>query len=193
MFLPAARCTAPPSSSSVRASTTSSATAPKGTELCDARAAESGTLVTFGVKVRSGRKGSRDVHVNYCVVESHKLFIDNKGHKSQCPLVLWTCLRTGARCEDPGRPPDGTQNATSYNQGELVSFRCSRPGFTLSNPHPIQCQMNPSGSGLSFNASAPTCQGMCCIPCAAPCHVCPGSGSGVKDPPLSGAPSVSLT
>lgn len=49
----------------------------------------------------------------------------------------------GPVCDDPGRPPDGTQIATSYEQGAEVSFECSRPGYIPITSAPIQCVREP--------------------------------------------------
>ncbi|KAK7452815.1 hypothetical protein BaRGS_00039699, partial [Batillaria attramentaria] len=59
----------------------------------------------------------------------------------------------GLTCTDPGRPADGIQIASSYNQGDLVYFNCSRPGFTLTNPYPLVCQLNRLGNGLEWNTT----------------------------------------
>ncbi|KAF7987305.1 hypothetical protein HCN44_003067 [Aphidius gifuensis] len=49
----------------------------------------------------------------------------------------------GPVCEDPGRPSDGVQISRSYEQGSEVQFSCSRPGYILINPRPIQCLREP--------------------------------------------------
>ena len=35
----------------------------------------------------------------------------------------------GPVCDDPGRPPDGIQISTSYEQGSEISFQCTRPRY----------------------------------------------------------------
>jgi len=49
----------------------------------------------------------------------------------------------GPVCDDPGRPPDGMQIATSYEQGSEISFECSRPGYIPITSAPIQCVREP--------------------------------------------------
>lgn len=64
----------------------------------------------------------------------------------------------GLTCTDPGRPPNGVQIATSYDQGSLVSFNCTRPGFTLTTPYPILCHLNSMNNGLEWNTTViPEC------------------------------------
>lgn len=49
----------------------------------------------------------------------------------------------GPVCQDPGRPTDGYQLATSYEQGSEVEFGCNKPGYILINPRPISCIREP--------------------------------------------------
>jgi len=49
----------------------------------------------------------------------------------------------GPVCQDPGRPTDGYQVATSYEQGSEVQFGCNKPGYILINPRPITCIREP--------------------------------------------------
>jgi len=49
----------------------------------------------------------------------------------------------GPVCQDPGRPTDGYQTATSYEQGSEVQFGCNKPGYILINPRPISCIREP--------------------------------------------------
>ncbi|XP_072154980.1 uncharacterized protein uif isoform X2 [Bemisia tabaci] len=49
----------------------------------------------------------------------------------------------GPVCQDPGRPTDGYQIASSYEQGSEVQFGCSKPGYILINPKPISCIREP--------------------------------------------------
>ncbi|XP_050541159.1 sushi, von Willebrand factor type A, EGF and pentraxin domain-containing protein 1 [Daktulosphaira vitifoliae] len=49
----------------------------------------------------------------------------------------------GPVCQDPGRPTDGYQLATSYEQGSEVRFGCNKPGYILINPRPISCIREP--------------------------------------------------
>ncbi|KAF8796738.1 CUB and sushi domain-containing protein 1 [Argiope bruennichi] len=48
----------------------------------------------------------------------------------------------GPVCEDPGRPPDGVQMASSYEHGSEVMFSCERPGFIPYTTDPITCSKN---------------------------------------------------
>lgn len=45
----------------------------------------------------------------------------------------------GPVCQDPGRPADGLQIATSYEQGSQVSFSCDKPGYVPYSADPITC------------------------------------------------------
>lgn len=49
----------------------------------------------------------------------------------------------GPVCDDPGRPPDGVQMATSYEQGSEIAFECTRPGYIAITSSPIQCVREP--------------------------------------------------
>ena len=49
----------------------------------------------------------------------------------------------GPVCDDPGRPPDGIQLSTSYEQGSEISFQCTRPGYIPITSSPIQCVREP--------------------------------------------------
>ena len=49
----------------------------------------------------------------------------------------------GPVCDDPGRPPDGIQISTSYEQGYEISFQCTRPGYIPVTSAPIQCVRDP--------------------------------------------------
>jgi hypothetical protein len=49
----------------------------------------------------------------------------------------------GPVCEDPRRPPDGSQIAESYEQGSQVTFQCDRAGYIPINPSPIECVEQP--------------------------------------------------
>lgn len=48
----------------------------------------------------------------------------------------------GPVCQDPGRPPDGLQMATSYEQGSKVTFTCNRAGYVPYSVDPITCVKN---------------------------------------------------
>lgn len=45
----------------------------------------------------------------------------------------------GPVCLDPGHAPDGSQVATSFEQGSKVSFTCSKPGYVPYSTDPISC------------------------------------------------------
>ncbi|XP_045614794.2 uncharacterized protein uif isoform X1 [Procambarus clarkii] len=49
----------------------------------------------------------------------------------------------GPVCSDPGHPPEGTQIASSYEQGSEVKFECSRPGYIPITDEPIHCIREP--------------------------------------------------
>ncbi|KAF0293977.1 Fibropellin-1 [Amphibalanus amphitrite] len=49
----------------------------------------------------------------------------------------------GPVCVDPGRPADGAQIATSYEQGSKVSFTCNKPGYIPFSGEPIECVRQP--------------------------------------------------
>ena len=52
----------------------------------------------------------------------------------------------GPTCEDPGRPADGIQLASSYEQGSEIFFECTRPGYIPITNIPISCQREPECS-----------------------------------------------
>ena len=68
-----------------------------------------------------------------------------------------TFFFSGETCTDPGRPPDGYQIATSYEEGSLVHFNCSKPGFAPDPPTPIICELNEGKIG--WNSTVPVCIG----------------------------------
>ncbi len=37
-------------------------------------------------------------------------------------------------CTDPGTPNDGVQISTSYEDNQVVTFQCSRPGYVITTP-----------------------------------------------------------
>ena len=45
----------------------------------------------------------------------------------------------GPVCEDPGRPPDGVQKASSYEQGSEVNFGCIKHGYIPIIDSGIKC------------------------------------------------------
>ena len=49
----------------------------------------------------------------------------------------------GPVCDDPGRPPDGVQISSGYEQGAEISFECTRPGYIPITSQPIQCVREP--------------------------------------------------
>ncbi|XP_013402106.1 sushi, von Willebrand factor type A, EGF and pentraxin domain-containing protein 1-like, partial [Lingula anatina] len=62
----------------------------------------------------------------------------------------------GDTCLDPGRPADGYQNATRYEQGSLVTYTCLRAGYEPRPEFPLMCIV--VGDKLQWNASVPTCE-----------------------------------
>lgn len=67
----------------------------------------------------------------------------------------------GPVCTDPGTPPDGFQNAETYEAGKVVTFGCRRQGFKP-NPPSVTCIQ---GGDLTMQwsppipADGPTCEG----------------------------------
>lgn len=70
------------------------------------------------------------------------------GFKNYCLLLLFffyqklivlSYFTLGPVCEDPGRPPDGMQMASSYEHGSEVLFGCERPGYIPYTTDPITC------------------------------------------------------
>lgn len=45
----------------------------------------------------------------------------------------------GPTCSDPGRPADGIQIATTYEESAMVRFQCTRPGYSLTDRNPLMC------------------------------------------------------
>ena len=63
---------------------------------------------------------------------------------------------SGATCSDPGRPPDGSQHATSYEVNQVVTFTCDKAGYTPI-PEAIMCVSE--GSVQWNDTSTPECKG----------------------------------
>ena len=62
-------------------------------------------------------------------------------------------------CNDPGRPADGRQIATSYEIGSVVVFECDRPGFV---PQPASVVCVYDGVTSQWNdSSLKVCVGKC--------------------------------
>ncbi|CAD5124522.1 DgyrCDS12800 [Dimorphilus gyrociliatus] len=59
-------------------------------------------------------------------------------------------------CSDPGTPIHGEQFANSYDVGELVTYNCTKRGFQLSNPYPLEC-ISQNDKSVAFNQSKPSC------------------------------------
>ena len=72
-------------------------------------------------------------------------------------VTFYLFFISGETCTDPGRPPDGYQIATSYEEGSLVHFNCSKPGFAPDPPTPIICELNDGKIG--WNSTVPVCIG----------------------------------
>lgn len=47
---------------------------------------------------------------------------------------------TVGRCTDPGTPGGAVQEVRSYEAGQLLSFRCLRPGYEPVPSAPLLCQ-----------------------------------------------------
>ncbi|XP_067672504.1 uncharacterized protein [Haliotis asinina] len=68
----------------------------------------------------------------------------------------WGTLRClGNTCSDPGRPVDGTQHATSYEENSQVNYTCNRPGYVLVGATPLTCILN--NGVLQWDRNVPTC------------------------------------
>lgn len=79
---------------------------------------------------------------------------------STCNMSMCPSL-SGPTCLDPGRPLDGLQVTTSYEEYSLVHWNCLRPGYQPDPPTPIMCVYNASATPvpLSWNGSVPVCVG----------------------------------
>ena len=67
---------------------------------------------------------------------------------------------SGDGCSDPGTPANAKQLATSYNVGDVVTFKCTQPGFEISNNKQWKCVA--SYTGIAWNqpqGSLPECIG----------------------------------
>ncbi|CAD5124417.1 DgyrCDS12702 [Dimorphilus gyrociliatus] len=53
---------------------------------------------------------------------------------------------SGPTCTDPGTPPEAVQHSVSYEEGQVVTYTCNRPGY---NPKPSQLK-------CVFNGGTPT-------------------------------------
>ncbi|XP_064597497.1 sushi, von Willebrand factor type A, EGF and pentraxin domain-containing protein 1-like [Liolophura sinensis] len=82
-----------------------------------------------------------------------------------------TCLKSGTwgfntlrclgeTCSDPGRPPDAIQEASGYEQGKKVSYKCTREGFELNDTTPLSCVQDPTGTTLHWDHPVPFCKDM---------------------------------
>ena len=65
----------------------------------------------------------------------------------------------GPSCSDPGTPAEAVQHANTYQEGELVTYTCSRTGFGPEPAYPLQCIVE--NGNLTWNGSLPNCVGKC--------------------------------
>lgn len=63
----------------------------------------------------------------------------------------------GPTCTDPGTPPEATQHAVSYEEGQIITFTCKRKGY-VPNPSHLQCIFN-GGTPVWNDTRAVTCTG----------------------------------
>ncbi|CAH1794302.1 unnamed protein product [Owenia fusiformis] len=76
---------------------------------------------------------------------------DNRVHCTQHGSWDYGTLRCkGLTCQDPGTPPDGIQQATTYEEGEVVSYTCERRGYTPYPPEPLQCFTTPDNTSVEW-------------------------------------------
>ena len=66
-------------------------------------------------------------------------------------------------CGDPGTPADADQfSDDGYGVGSIVTFKCIKEGFALTDPSPLKCVTNGSGSDITSTwnqTTLPTCVG----------------------------------
>lgn len=62
------------------------------------------------------------------------------------------------RCTDPGTPGGAVQDVKSYEAGQLLSFKCLRPGYEPVPSAPLMCQQGVNVSKWN-NVSLPLCTG----------------------------------
>lgn len=59
---------------------------------------------------------------------------------------------------DPGQTNLGEQVTSDYRPGQLVTFKCSFPGYSLSPPYAVSCVVFQNGT-VGYNDTVPSCVG----------------------------------
>lgn len=90
---------------------------------------------------------------NYTDRSSNGIYVVNNFHISHIFFIS-----TVGRCTDPGTPGGAVQVVRSYEAGELLSFRCLRPGYEPVPSAPLMCQQGVNISEWNNN-SLPLCTG----------------------------------
>ncbi|XP_067673802.1 uncharacterized protein [Haliotis asinina] len=67
-----------------------------------------------------------------------------------------TCI--AATCPDPGTPGGTDQIFDSYEQGKIVAYRCTRPGFTPVPDDNRTCVYSNTNKSASWTGSVPVCE-----------------------------------
>ncbi|XP_046562706.1 sushi, von Willebrand factor type A, EGF and pentraxin domain-containing protein 1-like [Haliotis rubra] len=67
-----------------------------------------------------------------------------------------TCKAT--KCPDPGTPGGSEQIFDSYEQGKVVAYRCTRPGFTPVPDDSRTCVYSDTAKSASWTGSVPVCE-----------------------------------
>ncbi|XP_046553547.1 LOW QUALITY PROTEIN: uncharacterized protein LOC124262974 [Haliotis rubra] len=67
-----------------------------------------------------------------------------------------TCI--AATCPDPGTPGGSEQIFDSYEQGKVVAYRCTRPGFTPVPDDNRTCVYSDTAKSASWSGSVPVCE-----------------------------------
>ena len=79
--------------------------------------------------------------------------------RTKCNIQV-SCVVLGESCNDPGTPAGAEQIATSYKEGKIVTFNCTRPGFKTSNNLEWKCEAKSNAVGWSRSeADLPKCVG----------------------------------
>ncbi|XP_071107671.1 uncharacterized protein [Haliotis cracherodii] len=67
-----------------------------------------------------------------------------------------TCI--AAKCPDPGTPGGSEQIFDSYEQGKVLAYRCTRPGFTPVPADNRTCVYSTATRSASWSGSVPVCE-----------------------------------
>lgn len=63
------------------------------------------------------------------------------------------------RCTDPGTPGGAVQEVRSYEVGELLRFKCLRPGYEPVPSAPLLCQQQDVNNATWNATKIPICTG----------------------------------